>query len=289
MDEPFTGSAAVAAGALSKSALRTRCRRIFPDVYVGEAVELTADAYARAAWLWSGRQATVAGRSAAAVLGSRWIDSDCPVDLLHGNRNAPAGITVHGDRAAEDEILWIGELPVTSPARTALDLACWFPTSTAVACLDALAAATRLDPADAAVLADRYPGRRGIRRARQALALVDAGAQSPRETRLRLLLVHSGLPTPRTQIPVQDDTGVVVAHLDMGWEDLMVAVEYDGEQHRTDRRQYTWDVRRLELLERLGWIVVRVVAGDRPVDIVRRVKAAIARRTLTPPNTRRSA
>jgi very-short-patch-repair endonuclease len=75
----------------------------------------------------------------------------------------------------------------------------------------------------------------------------------------------------------------------MGWEDLMVAVEYDGEQHRTDRRQYTWDVRRLELLERLGGIVVRVVAGDRPEDIVRRVKAAIARRTLTPGTTRRSA
>ena len=54
----------------------------------------------------------------------------------------------------------------------------------------------------------------------------------------------------------------------MGWEDMKVGVEYDGDQHRSDRRQYTWDIRRLEILERLGWIVIRVVAGDQPADIV---------------------
>jgi very-short-patch-repair endonuclease len=64
----------------------------------------------------------------------------------------------------------------------------------------------------------------------------------------------------------------------MGWEQLKVAVEYDGEQHRNDRWQYSWDVRRLETIERLGWIVVRVLAGDRPADIIRRVRAAHARR-----------
>jgi very-short-patch-repair endonuclease len=64
----------------------------------------------------------------------------------------------------------------------------------------------------------------------------------------------------------------------MGWEDVKVAVEYDGEQHRTDRRQYTWDIRRLESLERLGWIVIRVLAGDRTADVVKRVRAALARR-----------
>jgi very-short-patch-repair endonuclease len=64
----------------------------------------------------------------------------------------------------------------------------------------------------------------------------------------------------------------------MGWEDVKVAVEYDGEQHRSDRRQYTRDLRRLEMLQRLGWLIIRVVAGDRPAEIVRRVRAALARR-----------
>jgi very-short-patch-repair endonuclease len=58
----------------------------------------------------------------------------------------------------------------------------------------------------------------------------------------------------------------------------MVAVEYDGDQHRTDRRQYVKDIRRLEMLEHRGWIVVRVVAEDHPFDILRRVRAALARR-----------
>ena len=155
--------------------------------------------------------------------------------------------------------------------------------------IDSLIRATQLCVDDVTDLAERYPGRRGIRNARRALALADGGAQSPKETWLRLLLIEAGLPRPTTQIPVRDDCGSVVAYLDMGWEDVMVAVEYDGEQHRTDRRQYVWDVRRLELLEQLGWIVVRVVAGDRREDILRRVRAAIARRALPERNAGRSA
>ena len=75
-----------------------------------------------------------------------------------------------------------------------------------------------------------------------------------------------------------NEFGSAIAYLDMGWEDPKVAVEYDGDHHRSDRRQYTWDVRRLETLERLGWIVIRVVAGDRPVEIISRVRAALIRR-----------
>jgi very-short-patch-repair endonuclease len=64
-------------------------------------------------------------------------------------------------------------------------------------------------------------------------------------------------------------------YLDMGWEDYMVAVEYDGEHHRTDPLQYRKDIRRLEALERMGWIVIRVVAGDDPAAILRRVRLAL--------------
>src|ERR1700738_3642735 len=56
------------------------------------------------------------------------------------------------------------------------------------------------------------------------------------------------------------------------------AVEYDGDQHRTDRRQYVKAIRRGEIIERLGWLVVRVVAEDRPDHIIQRVRDARARR-----------
>ena len=116
----------------------------------------------------------------------------------------------------------------------------------------------------------------GLRRLEAALELVDAGSESPRESYLRLLLIDAGLPRPQTQIPVLGVDGIPVAYLDMGWEQHMVAVEYDGDQHRSDRRQYVKDIQRIEALERMGWVVVRVVAEDRPASIVRRVREALA-------------
>jgi very-short-patch-repair endonuclease len=63
----------------------------------------------------------------------------------------------------------------------------------------------------------------------------------------------------------------------MGWEKYKVAVEYDGDHHRSDRRQYARDQWRLRKLEELGWIIVRVIAEDKPDDVVRRVREALRR------------
>ena len=259
--------------------MRRGYTRVFRDVYVTEGTELTAVVRAHGAWLWSRRRGVIAGFTAAALHGSKWVDEAQPVDIIHDNRHPQPGLKIWGDRLGSDEFELRDGVPVTTAARTALDLACWYPSTAAVAGIDALARATELKMADVELLAARYQGRRGLVPARASLDLVDPGAQSPKETWLRLVLVQAGLPRPQTQIPVLDEFGDVVAYLDMGWEDIKIAVEYDGEQHRSDRRQYTWDVRRLEKVERLGWILVRVVAGDRPADILGRVRAARARRT----------
>ncbi|MDT5205262.1 MAG: hypothetical protein QOD34_1898 [Mycobacterium sp.] len=278
MREPFIGSEAVAAGTLTKTQLTTRCRRLFSDVYVPRDLDVDATVRAKAGWLWTRRRGVVAGFAAAALHGSRWVDDHLVVQLIHDNRRNPPGVQTHRDRVDDDEIVLIAGMPVTSPARTALDLGCWYPTMSAVAGIDALARATQFDAAELELLASRYPGRRGVARARQAIELFDAGAQSPKESWLRVVLMQAGLPRPHTQIPVCDEFGTTFAYLDMGWEDVKVAVEYDGDQHRSDRRQYSWDVRRSETLQRLGWIVIRVLAGDRPAEVVGRVRAALARR-----------
>jgi very-short-patch-repair endonuclease len=67
-------------------------------------------------------------------------------------------------------------------------------------------------------------------------------------------------------------------YLDMGWRDIMVAVEYDGEHHRKDTPSYRADIVRLEYIQWVGWIVIRVVAGNRPREIVERVRRARALR-----------
>ncbi|GAB1815195.1 DUF559 domain-containing protein [Mycobacterium sp. MUNTM1] len=278
MAQPFIGSEAVANGEVVKSALRTHYMKLLRDVYVNPDAELTPLVRARAGWLWSRRRGIVAGLSAAAVHGAEWVDVTAPLDLLHTNRNPSPGLRIHSDRIEDDAVSLISGVPVTTPARTAVDLGCWYPLHDAVAAIDDLLRVTDCKVAEAQSLAERYPGRRGIQSARNAIGLADAGAQSPRETWLRLLLTRAGLPRAQTQIPVSDEFGDITYYLDMGWEDLKVAVEYDGEQHRRNRRQYTWDIRRRETLERLGWIVIRVVVGDRPAEIVSRVRGAFARR-----------
>lgn len=240
--EPFIGSEALASGALTRYQLRSRFVALYPDVYVPPGTNLTAATRAHAAWLWSRRRGIVAGPSALALYGAKWVDHQAPAQLLYQHRRPPRGIRTWLHRVADDEIQLIGGVPSTAPARTALDLACRNPIVKSVAAIDALVRATKLDITEAKSLADRYKGRRNIRRAQQALKLVDAGAGSPRETWLRLLLIEAGYPRPRTQIPVYGEFGELVAVLDMGWEDIKVAVEYEGDHHRTDRRQFNRDI-----------------------------------------------
>jgi hypothetical protein len=281
MGEPFIGSEAVESGIVMPYALRSRFLGIHPDVYVAADTQLTAALRAHAAWLWSRRRGIVAGRSASALHGAKWIDDHASAELLYDYRRPPSGIRTWSDRVAEDEIQLVTGIPATTPARTALDLACRYPVGKAVAAIDALARATDLKVIDVETLAERYRGRRGIRRARIALPLVDPGAESPRETWLRLLLIRAGFPPPQTQIPVHDGYGALVAVLDMGWEDLKLAVEYEGDHHRTDRRQFNRDIRRAEAVAELGWMDVRITAEDTPGGVIARVSAAWQHRACT--------
>jgi very-short-patch-repair endonuclease len=203
-------------------------------------------------------------------------DDDITIELIHPNTRPPRGLLTRRDVLLDGEFTSRAGMAVTTPERTAFDIGRREPHRVAVARLDALARATGLKPDGVMPVAERHPGARGLRQLEATLELVDAGAQSPRETYLRLLLIQAGLPRPQTQIPVIADEETY--YLDMGWEDLMVAVEYDGEQHRNDVLQYRKDIRRLERLERMGWIVIRVVAGDHPADILRRVRCALEAR-----------
>jgi len=274
--EPFIGTEALACGALNRHQLRTRYRSVFPNVYLPNDVELSIALRIAAAWLWSNRKATIVGAAAAALHGSKWIPDGVPVELIHANTRPPRGVLTRRDALADGETQTIDGRVVTTPERTAFDVGRRGAVHSAVARLDALARATGFKVDDVLRVAKCHPRSPGLRRLEAALDLVDPGSQSPRESYLRLLLIDAGLPRPQTQMPVSGVDGMPVAYLDLGWEEHMVAVEYDGDQHRTDRRQYVKDIRRLEMLERMGWIVVRVVAEDRPAAVVTRVRAALA-------------
>lgn len=278
MSSPFIGSEAIAAGRLTRHRLRTQFVAVHHDVYVGKGAELTPVVRAKACWLRSRRRGVLAGYSASALHGARWIDSRRPAAIIDTNRRRVPGVEVWEHVIEPDEICLVDGMPVTTPQRTALDLACRYPLDEAVTAIDALAHATRLKLADVELLVERYKGRRGLRRARAALNLVDAGAESPRETWLRLILIRAGFPRPQTQIPVYNEYGVLIGEVDTGWEEIKVAVEYEGDHHWQSRWQFIKDVRRLEALTEAGWIVVRVTAQDTPATIERRVALAWRRR-----------
>jgi hypothetical protein len=102
-----------------------------------------------------------------------------------------------------------------------------------------------------------YRGRGSIR-ARRAVTQVRDGAESRRESLLRLRLIAAGLPEPELGVDVFDFSGVWIARVDMIYPRWKVIVEYDGDQHRTSTAQYERDIHRLDALHDAGNRVVRI-------------------------------
>lgn len=278
VESPFRGSAALAAGLVNRRSLARDYRAIHRDVYLPRDCVVTAAVKAKAAFVWSGGTATVAGLSAAALLGCRWIDDHHPAELIRRNGKPVTGIVIHRDELHRDEVCRVAGIPVTTPARTAFDLGRRPGLDKAVVRIDALCNATRLCREDIDRVVVRHRGARGISQLREVLALMDAGAQSPQETRTRLVLVRAGLPLPATQITVFDECGHFVARVDMGWERWKVAVEFDGAHHWTDPAQRARDINRLAELEACGWRIVRVSSDllrHAPGVVIDRVLAAL--------------
>ncbi len=278
MAQIFIGSEEVAAGRVTRYELQRGYRAVYRGVYGSKDVELSLRDRAIAAWLASGRKGVVAGVAASALHGAPWVDPAQPIELVGVKIRPQDGLIPRADRIAEDEITRVAGLPVTSRVRTAFDMGRHLERTEALARLDALMWNQIFARADVEALGVRYPRAPGLRRLLELLPLIDRGAESPRESRLRLWLLDAGFPQPETQIPVLQSSTRPVAWLDMGWRDYKVAVEYDGDHHRKDRRQYVKDIARLRMLEALGWIVIRVIAEDKPRDVIARVEEALIRR-----------
>ena len=278
--EPFIGTEAVAAGRFTRRTLASRNTLIYRNVYLPKDAELTPAKRAVAAWLWSDRTATVAGRSAAALLGSGWIEDDEPAELTR-TRESTSDIVIHRDRLRDDEVREVRGIPMTSPARTAFDLGRRRPLRRAVAQVDALANATGVTAPQVNSVLRQHKGARGIVQLRSVVDLMDGGAESPQETHTRLVLIDAGMKRPVTQIEERNRWGHVFARIDMGWPEFKVGVEYDGPQHWTDPLRRSRDIDRYAELAALGWILIRVNAEilyQRPWIIVERSVAALRER-----------
>jgi hypothetical protein len=280
MRGPFIGSEAVARGAISRGKLRWNYGAVHPDIYLRK--DACQDLYARtlAAWLWTGRTGVVTGRAAAALHGVAWIDDTAPVELIAMHGRCRPGVVIREERIGEDEVVHVGNLPVASPARTALDLGRHFERDFAVAHIDALAAVTGLTDDEIRFIEDRYQGARGIRAARIAIALMDGGASSQQQSHLRLRLIDAGLPRPRTKIVVGDDLWSAV--IAMGWDGPKVGVDCFHPEG-TDRYRAVQQIATEELFQRRGWLHFRITPDHTAISAIRRVRAALQQRAGSAP------
>lgn len=272
-DWPFLGSEALVAAKLNRYQLTTRYEMLHRDVYVPRGALLTPVDKATAAWLWSGRRAVTAGLSAAALHGSRWIKDRYPAELNHSSRHKARGIILHSDVLTAHERCLVRGIRATTPARTAFDLGRRRGLAVAVERVDALLQVCDLKLVDVQALIKEHPGVRGLVQLRQVLELADYGAESPQETRLRLLYTEAGMRPTRTQIEVVA-YGQQVGRIDMGWPEWNVGVQYDGIQHWTDPRQRTKDIDQNVEYQDLGWRIVRVGA-----DLLRYRQGTVIART----------
>ncbi|HEX7321612.1 MAG TPA: hypothetical protein VF299_01575 [Mycobacterium sp.] len=278
LEWPFRAAEALKAGALTLRELRRFHTAVYPGVWVPRGIELTPPQRAWAAWLWSGRDGVVAGLSAAAVLGAKWIEPGTPAELIHANRREPPLITVHSDLLLPGEAQTISGLPTTTPERTAFDLGRRLRLREDVQRIDALMNATDVKVVDIRKVMAGHPGARGVRQLAKTLNLVDGGAESPYESLTRLLLVQAGFPPPETQIAVYDEHGCLIARIDMGWREWLVGVDFEGAHHWTDPRQREWDVERYARLAELGWTDIRLTSRTlhrNPRVFLDRVSAAL--------------
>jgi hypothetical protein len=276
MAVPILGADAVSDGLLTAGQLRHRYTPVFRGVYLPKGHPPTLLDRIAAARL-AVPHAVIAGAAASAVHGAKWVDDDVPIDLIGRCRPQP-GLKGRDETLCPGEAITVRGIPVTTPARTAFDLGRRLDKGPAVARMDALMRARPYAIADVELLAKVHRGMRGLPKLRKALALVDGGAESPRETWLRLLLVDAGLPRPRTQFVVRAESGVYIRRLDMVWAEFKVAAEYDGQLHLTDRTAYARDVWVSRELQQLNWHVIHVIKEDRGDEIVAHARAALLSR-----------
>lgn len=256
---PFRGAAALDRGLVSRRGLRRHYVRLYPDTYVHGDVEVDARIRALAVWRWADGRGVLAGTSAAALWGTRWIDATEPGVLAStAHLRPPRGITLYRDHIPDDEIATRRGVRLTTPLRTAFDLGRRLDHDRAVEAVDALYRSTKITRSQLAAFAARHPGERGIVQLHRVIDESDEGAESPWETRTRLALVRAGLPRPDTQLTIRD-AGRFIGRVDMVWAQWGVIVEYDGDHH-FEPEQRNRDVERWNALEAAGWRVIRVKA-----------------------------
>ncbi|NYH78550.1 very-short-patch-repair endonuclease [Actinopolyspora biskrensis] len=274
----FTRVQALRSGLTDSDLKATHYRRVLHGVYRTSTTPPTHLLRCSAAALRLPARAVITGRSAATLYGVPLARASDPVEVIVSGCKRAHGIRSWNVRCYEfEKVEWAG-VHVARIERACFDMLARNSVATGVACCDAVLRAGELTPS---ALAAYLEGRSddGVVRARRAVRLLDARAESVPESVLRVFLVLAGIrPTP--QLKVVDADGRTV-RVDLGFEEARLAVEYDGAWHG-EPGQFHRDQRRLAALRANGWYVMVVTAEEltrRPRELVQRVRTKLHERS----------
>jgi hypothetical protein len=268
--QPFRIADARALGVSSKTLQGARFRRVARGVYVAVASD-SPRLRVRGVML-----ALPPGTLATGVTGLQLLGSDVgpPLPMTFATTH-PRQV-----RRRDVKVMRIIELPAHRDGVAAPEH-CWLVAASTLNLLDLVTAGDSLVRRRRTTLArlqsavQGYSGR-GIRLARTAVRLVRERVDSPRETWLRLCLVLAGLPMPECNLIIGDDRGPI-GSVDLVYLEYRLIIEYEGDQHRTDRNQWNRDIDRQEDFTRDNWTLIRVTSERArwPRQVVRTVYQAL--------------
>jgi very-short-patch-repair endonuclease len=209
------------------------------------------------------------GRTAAALHGlplpTRFTsETHLHVAVTAGCRRVDAlGIIPHHVRVHPSDVIRLAGLPISSVWRTWCDLAAaGLGLGELVAVGDRIiwrrSSAGTID--DLRRATSRYESRRGVRLMRAAIDMLSDRSDSATESELRVAILLAGFPRPLVNAELE--IGGRVTHPDLSWPDRRVAIEYEGDHHRTDRDQWHRDIRRDGGYRDSGWSLYRATAED---------------------------
>jgi very-short-patch-repair endonuclease len=281
--QPFSRADARAAGIGLKTLLSSGFHKVFYDCYVSSTVPLTTRLRAKAALGVSPAGTFISHATAARIWGGIVPDTPDIHVTVPGTagRTSRQGVKAHAGVNGAAVTSFRG-LPVTTPNQTFLDLAATLDLVALVVLGDSLIKAGRTNAAALRDAARAWCGR-GAKRARRAARYVRDGVDSAMETRLRMLLVLAGLPTPDVNFILRHPDGSWWMRFDMCYPSLKLIIEYDGRQHAEDSDQWLHDLKRREALDRMGWRIIVVTKQDyyeAPEEVLRRVRDALIDRGM---------
>lgn len=220
--------------------LRIACLRLVIPLY--------AAVWGRtAAWLW--------GLDTFAPGERELLTPECVVPH-HWPRMRDGDVRVVEGYLPPGDLTLLGGLLVTTPLRTVLDLARRLHRPMALAALDAFTHAGLVTLEELTAGLGTLRGFPGVVQARELVAMTEPLTESPGESWLRLRLVDAGFPHPRPQIELVDAHGRVVFRIDLGYDELRLGLEYDGQEYHSDVAQRSHDERRrAECKQRWDWDV----------------------------------